>query len=141
MNIKKILVLLLFVIAIIGIITPVEAKLNLYGRVTSKYNGETKVHFYVDSNKNSVSAGKAELSKVNKVAVTVKGYKTITFKKLPKSWKDYYPMISPIGSKKFKGTFLSKKITSFKLYDKKGKLLRSGKSLIEASEEVGLNHD
>jgi hypothetical protein len=93
MNFKKILMLLLFIIAIIGITSPVEAKLDSNIEIESlkMINDKTKLILDVVSdigvkNKNPDSANliskrKAELNKVNKITVTIKGHNTISFKK------------------------------------------------------------
>jgi len=99
MNIKKIIILLLFTIAIAGIIAPVNAEI-LYDFTTPKIktiNGKTKLKFRVLSNIGWVkknwkalkykTARKKELNNINKVVVKFEGNKAITFKKPVKGWK------------------------------------------------------
>ena len=83
MNTKKILILLIFAIAIVGIITPASAELypNLIIDSLKADNGNTKLYLYGSSDT------KKELDNVNKITVSIKGYETITFKKHAKGWK------------------------------------------------------
>jgi len=140
MNIKKILVLLLFAIAIVGIISPVNAALKIDWFLTYEekpINGKNDValSFSSDSGMNAkdphvkkyVDQRKRELNKVNKVVVTVKGHKTTTFKKPSKGWNDD-PCVMKFFS--LKGSAVYKKDYSVKLYDKNNKLLKSKKGKV-----------
>ena len=140
MNIKKIFVLLLFVIAIVGIIAPVEAKLvvNLDPYTANPINGKTKIswHVYSDigygtlkfNSANAVSKRKAELNKVNKVVDSIKGYETVTHKKPAKGWNiqnnfAVYKVFSVKGNPNGKNY-------SIKFYDKRNKLIKSEKGKV-----------
>jgi hypothetical protein len=85
MNVKKMVVLLLFLVAIISLIAPVNAKLdsNLELESPKTVNGKIEIVLYVNSD---IEIGgpfkrKTELNNVNKAVVTIKGYKPITIKK------------------------------------------------------------
>jgi len=139
MNIKKIVVLLLFLVAIIGIISPVNAALNgnVGGYPDAKaINGKVQLYTFVYSDigkesENSdaskyVSARKVELNKVNKAVVTIKGYKPVTLTKPSKGWainKKYGYAYMPF---KVAGTVKSLAFKSYtlKLYDKSNKLIK-----------------
>ena len=142
MNIKKILVLLLFLIAIVGIITPVNATLKVdYLFTTEKkpINGENEMSLGFSTNigmnakdpyaKKYVAERKKELNSVNKVVITIKGHKTTIFKKLAKGWDNYD---GPIVMKFFslKGSAVYKKDYSVKLYDKNNKIVKSKKGKV-----------
>jgi len=149
MNIKKIIVLLLFTIAIITIITPVNAKLDASVELgsTKTVNGKTELYITVDSDigmktknflsNNYISKRKAELNNVNKVVVSVKGYKPVTIKKPAKGWqinKKYYSNCFDMKfSIKGKSENIYNKNYSVKFYDKKNKIIRTknGKVLSE----------
>ena len=140
MNFKKLLVLLLFAIAIIGIIAPVNANLEAFSGIYELNKGKAKVYLYVNSNigsnakdydsANYVSKRKAELNNVNKVVVSIKGYTPKNFKKPSKGWKTgkYGDQFEKIFS--VKGNPLGKSY-SIKLYNKNNKLLKqvNGKAL------------
>ena len=147
MNIKKILIILLFSIAIVTIISPVTGKLEGQVGVDSlkEFDGKTKLNLVVRSNigessKNfnsmqAISKRKKELNNVNKVIITIEGYKPITFKKPVKDWKlkskgEYYKLYYFEKSFLVKGKPKDldfKKSYSMKLYDKKGKLIKTEK--------------
>lgn len=139
---KSIVIFLLFMVAIIGILAPVNAK--LYGDMSIVHkepsNGKIKLYFYVgsdvgDNTKNTHSAKnniarKKELNNVNKVVINIKGFKSVTVKKPAKGWRmgnewnrfferDYW----------IKGKFknLVNKNYSLKMYNNKGKLLKNSK--------------
>jgi hypothetical protein len=135
MTIKKILVLLIFAIAIVGIIAPVNAALNVDWFFTYEkkpINGKNGVDLMFSSNigkntkdphaKKYVDQRKRELNKVNKVVVTVRGHKTTTFKKPSKGWNDDYGVMKSFS---LKGSAVYKKDYSVKLYDKNNKVLKS----------------
>ena len=132
MNMKKILILLIFAIAIVGIIAPAEAK---YTAGMNPISQKTS-HLHVDSdigmkskNWNSakyVSKRKAEVNKINKIVITIKGTKDKTIKKPAKGWK----------SKTITGAGFYKALTinnpdgkkySIKFYNKKNKVIYTKK--------------
>jgi hypothetical protein len=136
MNIKKIIVLLIFAIAIIGIIAPVEAKLSYCETwsYSKEIKGETVMMWGVCSDIGSMAKNwdspkyaaqnRAEVNKVNKVTVTIKGYKTKTFNKPLKGWK-----FSGITGSSLYKEFSVKgnpngKSFNMKCYDKKGKVIK-----------------
>ena len=128
MNIKKILILLIFAIAIVGIITPVSAELypNLIIDSLKEDNGKTKLYLYGHSDT------KKELNNVNKITVSIKGYQTITFKKPAKGWKQQKVPDGAYFEKYFKIKGNPKKLDNkkdyiLKFYNKKGKLLKTEK--------------
>ena len=148
MNIKKIVVLLLLLVAIIGIITPASATLSSSLSPITEHKGKTEISFITSSDIGSdkknwdsakyVSKRKAELNKVNKIVVTINGYKPITYKKPVKGWKiakeGYYRDIITI-----KGTekTLTGKDYYVKLYDKNNKLIKDkskGKGKLDFGE-------
>ena len=139
MNIKKIIVLLLFLVAIIGIIAPVNATLGgSIGYLPYTNSKTTKIPMWIssdiDENKaedkqnsaDSISKRKAEINKVNKVVFTVKGYKPVTINKPAKGWKTDKDGYSR-NTFTIKGTSktLDGKSYSVKLYDRKNKLLNN----------------
>ena len=137
MNFKKLLVLLVFAIAIIGIIAPAEAKLTVGGPSTyydKPINGKSLLGFVVSSDigidsddegsANDVSKRKAELNNVNKVVVSIKGYKDVTFKKPAKGWKTSYKSWEFTKTFSVKGNPIKKSYT-VKLYDKKNKSIKA----------------
>ncbi|MDR2967209.1 MAG: hypothetical protein LBU74_04610 [Methanobacteriaceae archaeon] len=143
MNIKKALILILFAIAIVGIIAPVNAKLNCetWSHSNKIINGKTKMTLGIASNIGStaknwdspkyITQRKAELNKVNKITVTIKGYKTIIFKKPTKGWK-----LSGITDDSLYKSFSVKnnpnnKFCIIKCYDKKGKLIKQQKGKVQ----------
>ena len=139
MNFKKVLVLLLFAIAIIGIIAPAEAKLEIYSGVYEQYKDKTKISLQVESDiglnaKNwdspiHIPKRKAELNKVNKAVVKIKGYKDVTFKKPSKGWEFEKNAYSFVKIFSVKGNPEGKSY-SIKLYDKKGKVIKNKKGKI-----------
>ena len=145
MDIKKIFLLLLFLILIIGIIAPVNAKLSYcetWADTGKVINGKTKMTWGVASDVGSntryyylpkyVNKQKAEVNKVNKVTVKISGYKTLTFKKPAKGWKlSGITDSSLYKSYSLKGSPLNKTFT-MKCYDKKGKLIKQNKGKVEA---------
>jgi hypothetical protein len=129
MKIKTIIVLLCFTIAIIGIISPVNAKLDASISVHSHepINGKTGLDFGVYS-----TIGKSEFSKINKIVLSIKGYKSKTYKKTAKGWSSKYDSGNSyiyIGTS-VNGKALNKDY-SVKLYDKKGKLIKNIKRKVE----------
>ena len=143
MKIKKILVLLLFMVAIIGIIAPVEAKLS-YCETWShskEIKGKTVMIWGVfsdigDNAKNwdspkYATQKRAEVNKVNKVTVSIKGYQTKTYKKPAKGWK-FSGITDSSIYKKFsvKGNPTGKSFT-MKCYNKKGKVIKQNKGKVE----------
>jgi len=134
MKIKKILVLLLFMVAIVGIIAPANAELYPVVGIKSLKaveNGKkTQLELFVQSDYSSSMKAKAELGTVNKLVVTVEGYNTITFKKPANGWKlykNYYHGITKtfniVGKPK---NIVNKKHYSIKVYNKNGKLIKTG---------------
>jgi hypothetical protein len=127
MNIKKILVLSIFAIAIIGIIAPINAALNGYVEMESTPYISGKLCLSIDSNigmkdKNPytlkcVSERQKEINTVKKVIITIKGYKPITIKKPTKGWVNlkYFSVKGNTNNKDY----------SMKLYDKNNKLLKN----------------
>jgi len=122
-------VLLIFAIAIVGIIAPVEAKLYVHSGVYEQSKGKTTVYLNVNSDGESVSKNNAELNKVNRAVVSIKGHNTVTIKKPVKGWntgkhgsifKTFSVKGNPLG-----------KSYSVKLYNNKGKLIKqvNGKAL------------
>ena len=142
MNIKKILVLLLFAIAIIGIISPVSAQLNGY---VSKYDGTSnnKLFICVSSDigvdqanwKSSsyVKQRKGELNKIKKITVKIDGYKTVGIKSPSKGWSTY--KYADAFEKSFTVKGVSKSLNGkkyyIKFYDKQGKLLKKVNSKLK----------
>ena len=139
MNIKKILVLLLFVITIVGITTPAEAKLDssVETATLKPVNGKTEIYIHFWSNTGDYNNDsnyekyfikrKAELNKVNKVTFAIKGYKTITIKKPKKGWNREDISVAYDGTT-YTVPHLVKgnpngKIYSINFYDKKDKLI------------------
>ena len=148
MNIKKILVLLLFFVAIACILTPVTGKVNADVDIVSlkNVNGNSQLSLSVDSDigmkskkwygAKSVSKRKAELNNIKKVVVEVKGKKKVTFKKPNKSWKIYKFDYSFNKLFSVKGKVESKTY-SIKLYNKKNKLIKNKKSKLKFSSTIG----
>ena len=143
MNIKKILVLLLFLVAILGIITPVNAKLDYCETWSDSkvINGKTKMTWglcsdigdYVvdwDSPKYSIQERK-EVNKVIKGTVKIDGYKTLTFKKPKKGWM-FTGITESSLYKSFsvKGSPINKSYT-IKCYDKNGKIIKQSKGKVK----------
>ena len=141
-NVKKMLVLLLFTIAIVGIIAPVNAALKVdYLFTTEKkpINGKNEVCLSfsttiggnaVDLYAKKYSADrKKEFDKVNKVVIIIKGHKTTTFKKPAKGWVNHE---GPSVYKDFslKGSAVYKKDYSVNLYDKNNKIIQSKKGKV-----------
>jgi len=136
MNIKKTVILLIFLVAIACLISPVNAKLDGY---VSKYDNTSANKLFVcissDIGINSdnwkstkyVTKRKAELNKVNKVVVTFNGYTPITIKKPVKGWKTYKYADAFENSFSVKNApkSLKSKNYSIKLYDNKNKLIRN----------------
>ena len=143
MNIKKILVLLLFLVAIIGILAPVNAKINVEAYSPKKpTDGKSSINLYViskvgknnfDESHKAQVARKKELSKVNKMSIKVKGYKKVVFKKPSKGWKLEYKNFYIFKSFSVKGKASGKNYL-MKFYNKKGKLFRSVKGKVMAHE-------
>ena len=147
MNIKKILILLIFAIAIIGIITPTEAKIDSNLELEKSFMiKDNKFILYVSSdigmkskNHDSVyyaNKRKTELNKINKAVVKIEGYeKNITFKKPSQGWKlDKYAYSI---EKTFPTNVDTDKVGfdySIKFYDKKNKLLKNKKGNILFSD-------
>ena len=148
MNIKKILILLIFTIAIIGIITPTEAKLDSNLELErSEIIKDNKFILYINSDigmktKNHDSdyyanKRKTELNNINKAVVTIKGYKTINYKKPAKGWKlDKYAYYI---EKSFEAKVNVEDIGddySIKFYDNKNKLFKNKKGKVLFSNFV-----
>jgi len=150
MNFKKILILSLFLIAIAGIIAPANAALKADVSCSEKpFNGKTKVVFWVSSEignfgeNEDVPASyrtkmKAEFKKVDKVVLKINGFKAKTYKKPAKGWISKYKYS---GESFFYTTFkttakMNKKSYSYKIYDNKGKLIKSGKGKIYTDERI-----
>ncbi|MCL2687013.1 MAG: hypothetical protein FWE58_00555 [Methanobrevibacter sp.] len=149
MNIKEVLVLLLFLVVITAIITaiitPTDAKLSCdvgaYSLIGHNVENGVYLNVWTDIGNKSGNPGsskyfskrKAELNKVNKIVFTINGYKTITIKKPAKGWKnkDYNPIKNRI-MKDFKvKDNLAGKSYSIKLYDKKGKIIKKEKGKLK----------
>jgi len=140
-NIKKVFVLFLFLVLIIGIIAPVNAKLTCeagtYTLVGNDVENKVYLNVWSDIGTKSANPGlakyvskrKAELNKVNKIVLKISGYKTVTFKKPTKGWKnkDYNNIKSRIIKEFSVEKHLNGKNYSIKLYDKKGKVIKKGK--------------
>lgn len=150
MNIKKILVLLIFAVAVASIIAPANAKINgdIVFDSNKDINGKSKLSIVIDSDiglkdnfyerfsaKNNASRIK-ELNKVNKVVVKIKGYNPITFKKPKKNWTCLF---NTYFAKEFELKGKPKKIEnksySIKLYDKNNKLLKSKTSKLHIHDD------
>jgi len=131
-NYKKILVLLLFAIAIIGILAPVNAKLDTSVETDTKktVNGKSEVRLVVFSNINNVKLNKAEFNKVNKIVLSIKGFKSKTFKKSAKGFYNdgsdgsYFYTTFAVKGKTFNKDY------SVKLYNKKGNLIKNIKGKV-----------
>ena len=87
MNIKKILVLLLFVIAIIGIIAPANAIYisPLEPKIVDLFNDKYKLKLTISPNLDPTtkeSKKAKELNKINKVVVKIDGKTVKTIKKI-----------------------------------------------------------
>ena len=135
MNIKKILVL--FLVAIIGIIAPVNSALfgSLYplSETNSKntkltWNIWSNIGSYEDNwdSANYVSKRKAEVNRVNKVVVSIKGQTAVTIKKPVKGWKtNKNGELTNTFTIKSNHKTLNGKNYTFKMYDNKGKLLKN----------------
>jgi len=152
MNIKQILILLIFLIAIIGIIAPASAKLEpnlelesaktvksktkLFITINSDIGNKNKKTFY--SSKEYTSKRKNELNRVNKAVISIKGYKTITIKKPAKGWKKgdknflYFDKTFTVKGKADK---INNKGYTIKLYDMNNKLIKNKKGRV-LSEHV-----
>jgi hypothetical protein len=138
-------VLLLFTIAIVGIIAPVEAKLNAEA-YSSVYliEGKSGVSLSIssnigdkktfDSSKNQ-AARKKEINNVNKMVISIKGYKAITFKKPKKGWKMEYKNYYTHKYFSVKGKAAEKNY-SIKFYNKKGKLIKNIKGKINGLHDL-----
>ena len=142
MNIKKVLVLLLFVVAIVGIIAPVSAKLDYCETWTysKTINGKTKMMWGLCSDNGDHATdwespkystqNKKEINKVIKVTVKIKGYKTLTFKKPTKGWEFGGITGSSLYTTFFiKGNPTNKPYT-MKCYDKNGKVIKQHKDKV-----------
>jgi len=134
-NIKKILVLTFMLIAIVGIIAPADAKLYTGVGIDSLKadNGKTKLEFFVQSY--GAKNPKKELNNVYKAVVSIEGYKSITFKKPVKGWKQYKQYGKTVFNKYFKIKGQPKKLDfkkkyTIKLYNKKGKLIKTEKNVL-----------
>ena len=148
MNFKKILLLLVFLVAIACILTPVNAKLSPDVDIVSLKNadGNSQISLTVNSDigmkskkwysSKSVTKRKAELNNVKKVVIQIKGKKKLTFKKPSKGWKTYKFDYSFNKLVSVKGKVEGKSY-SVKLYDKKNKLIKSKTSKIKFSTTVG----
>ncbi|MDR2967727.1 MAG: transglutaminase-like domain-containing protein [Methanobacteriaceae archaeon] len=148
MNIKKMFLVSLVLIAMIWIITPVNGKLDSTLELESSktFNGKTELNLQVYSNigmknknyysYNYIFKRKTELNKINKVLVTIKGYKTITFKKPVKGWNsDFYGYSFDVSFLvKGKTKNIANKDCSIELYDKKNKLIKNKKSKVLFSQ-------
>jgi len=139
MNIKKVGALSLFLIAIIGIIAPINAALEVNHLLSTKTSdGKAKLTLSVSSDIGSESKNPyltkhifkkdAELNKVQKIHVKINGIKSITFKKPVKNWeidafygieKSFWVYGSPIG-----------KNFTVKFYDEKNKLIKNNKGKV-----------
>ena len=137
MNIKKIVVLILFAVAIIGIIAPANAALNGYVSKYSSYGYKPeKLYVCIQSNieldksnwksSNSVTKRKNELNKVNKISIKVQGYNSTVIKRPSSGWSTY--QYADAFEKNFvvKKAYKSLKGQTYtiSLYDKNNKLLR-----------------
>ena len=148
MKIQKILMLLLFFSVLTCIIAPVNAKLNTDVEIVSLKNvkGNTELSLSVHSDigmkskqwyaAQSVSKRKKEINQVNKVIVSIKGNKKLTFIKPVKGWKMYKfdDSFNTLFSVKGK---VEKKDCSISLYDKKNKIILNKKTKIRFSYTVG----
>jgi len=148
MNLKKILVLLSVSLVIICIISPANAKLDSTIEVESSktINGKTKLILYVSSDigvkkkntnsstysnsANSISKRNTELNSVNKIIVTVNGYKSVNFKKPAKGWNVDNLYFTKTFSIKGDQKKISDNECSIKLYNKKNKLLKNKKAKV-----------
>jgi hypothetical protein len=141
MNIKKIVIILIFAIAIIGI-TPVYAALN--GNVTTlDQTNDSNLHVFVITSNIGMktkdpwtykfaSERKKEINTVNKAVISINGYKAITFKKPVKGWKTHKELDYTDYTEKYfklKGKTLNKNF-SIKLYAN-GKLIKTSKGKIK----------
>ena len=89
---------------------------------------KTQLELFVQSDYSSSVKAKAELGNVNKVVVTVKGYKTMTFKKPVNGWKlykRYYHGITKTFNIAGKPKNLVAKNYSIKVYNKNGKIIKA----------------
>jgi len=149
MNIKKIIILLLFLIAIIGIIAPATAKLdsNLELESMKTVKGKTKLYITVNSNigykKNKEifytsnkynSNRKKELNSINKIGINIKGYKTVTLKKPKKGWKSskYNLFFDKTFTIKGNHQKIDNAQYSIKLYNNKNKVIKNKKSTVSS---------
>jgi len=146
MSIKKVMLLLIFIIAIISVIAPVNAKLEPILELESMktVNGKTKLYITVNSdvgNKNTknfyssanyVSKRKKELNNVNKITISIKGYKTVNIKRPVKGWKTDKSglFFDKTFLVKGKSTKIDNKSYSIKIYNKKNKLIRNKKGKV-----------
>ena len=148
MNIKKVVLVLILAIAILLMIAPANAKLeaDLYLLTSMKDDKKVAVHLEVRSDigldkKNNYlvkycSARKAELNKVYKIDVKVRGFKTITLMKPANGWKvtDSQVALTHVVRKTcidgISYKELKNKDYSVKLYDKNNKLLKSKKGIL-----------
>jgi len=139
MNIKKIIVLLLFTIAIVGIMAPVDAALKSEAGLMfyDKENKKNELFLEVVSDfglntKNPdkqkyFSQRKVELNKVNKIIFSIDGKKTKTYKKPAKGWPSMEASFGVGRLITIKGNSINKKNYSIELYDKNNKLLQNKK--------------
>ena len=137
MDIKKILVLLIFAIAIVGIVAPINAALECQVTTDDKKpnKGKNNVFVFVTSDiglydddghtKKYKSKRKKELNNINKIVLSIKGHKTTTLKKPAKGWKVDYACESFSKELSLKGSAVYKKNYSIKFYDKNNKLLKT----------------
>ena len=152
MNLKQILILLIFLIAIIGIIAPASASLEpslelqsaktikgktkLYITVNSDIGNKNKKTFY--SSKQYTSKRKNELNTVKKAVISIKGHKPVTIKKPAKGWKKsdrnflYFDKTFKVKGKASK---INNKKYTINLYNMNNKLIKNKKGRV-LSEHV-----
>jgi len=147
MNIAKVLLLLFFLILIVGIIAPAQAKLDssLELQSTNTVKGKTKLYFTVNSDQGILKDGtfytkssynvkrKKELDSVNKIIISVKGQKNVTFKKPKKGWEKtkYNFYFDKTFSVKGKAQKINNKQYSIKFYNEKNKVFKTKKGRVQ----------
>ena len=129
----KVIFILLFIVAIIGIIAPVNAALQGNVEIVTPNPSDGTVSFSIGSDigmkdenpytAKRISQRTKETNKVKKIVIQIRGFKPITFKRPQKGWSDGLTYFSVNGT-------AYNKAYSMKLYDKNNELLKNIKGYV-----------